>query len=74
MGEQPEGSGELNPWRMRNLLVVAHRLVDTLRWFESSHLQLGVLAQLGERLPCKQEVVGSIPIDSTICTHEGFDA
>ena len=25
----------------------------------------GGLAQLGERLPCKQEVVGSIPINST---------
>ena len=26
----------------------------------------GVLAQLGERLLCKQDVVGSIPTDSTI--------
>ena len=25
----------------------------------------GVLAQLGERLPCTQEVTGSIPVDST---------
>ena len=25
----------------------------------------GVLAQLGERLPCKQEVSGSIPLIST---------
>ena len=26
----------------------------------------GGLAQLGERLPCKQEVTGSIPVLSTI--------
>ena len=26
----------------------------------------GAIAQLGERLPCTQEVVGSIPITSTI--------
>ena len=25
----------------------------------------GVLAQMGERLPCKQEVTGSIPVSST---------
>ena len=27
--------------------------------------QIGGLAQLGERLPCKQEVTGSIPVLST---------
>ena len=27
----------------------------------------GGLAQLGERLPCKQEVSGSIPLISTTC-------
>ena len=26
----------------------------------------GVIAQLGERLPCTQEVSGSIPLNSTI--------
>ncbi len=26
----------------------------------------GAIAQLGERLPCKQEVSGSIPLGSTI--------
>ena len=36
----------------------------------------GAIAQLGERLLCKQEVIGSIPIGSTIfellttCNHE----
>ena len=30
--------------------------------------KLGDLAQLGERLPCTQEVRGSIPLVSTICT------
>ena len=29
-------------------------------------LQFGGIAQLGERLLCKQEVIGSIPITSTI--------
>ena len=28
---------------------------------------LGALAQLGERLLCKHQVIGSIPISSTIC-------
>ena len=30
----------------------------------------GGLAQLGERLPCKQEVSGSIPLISTISLKE----
>ena len=29
----------------------------------------GAIAQLGERLLCKQEVIGSIPIGSTIFEH-----
>ncbi len=29
------------------------------------HLKHGALAQLGERLPCTQEVSGSIPLGST---------
>ena len=40
----------------------------------------GGLAQLGERLPCKQEVTGSIPVLSTInkwdrikAQRSGFD-
>ena len=32
----------------------------------------GGLAQLGERLPCKQEVSGSIPLISTISLKEGM--
>ena len=32
----------------------------------SGETVLGGVAQLGERLPCTQEVVGSIPITSTI--------
>ena len=31
----------------------------------------GGLAQLGERLPCKQEVTGSIPVLST--TRQGLE-
>ena len=33
--------------------------------FERSEERDGGLAQLGERLPCKQEVSGSIPLIST---------
>ena len=32
----------------------------------STKASYGGLAQLGERLPCKQEVTGSIPVLSTI--------
>ena len=40
------------------------------RRFESCHsdhlsFNIGALAQLGERLPCTQEVSGSIPLGST---------
>lgn len=40
----------------------------TLGGFEISNLryQDGGVAQLGERLPCTQEVIGSIPFTSTI--------
>jgi hypothetical protein len=31
----------------------------------SQAMRLGAIAQLGERLLCKQEVIGSIPIGST---------
>ena len=30
---------------------------------------MGGVAQLGERLPCTQEVIGSIPFTSTILTR-----
>ena len=33
-----------------------------------SHKPHGAIAQLGERLPCKQEVSGSIPLGSTKTT------
>lgn len=49
-------------------LRLAVNQVLTARWFESIsvHQDLhGAIAQLGERLPCKQEVVGSIPTGST---------
>ena len=35
-------------------------------WPTTSKKPYGGLAQLGERLPCKQEVTGSIPVLSTI--------
>jgi hypothetical protein len=31
----------------------------------------GAVAQLGERLLCKQDVIGSIPVSSTITALEG---
>ena len=34
--------------------------------FKKQETRDGGLAQLGERLPCKQEVTGSIPVLSTI--------
>jgi hypothetical protein len=33
--------------------------------FDPRHLSSGGVAQLGERLLCKQEVIGSIPFTST---------
>ena len=33
---------------------------------EKEEARKGVIAQLGERLPCTQEVSGSIPLNSTI--------
>ena len=36
------------------------------RFKSDCRLQFGALAQLGERLPCTQEVSGSIPLGSTI--------
>ena len=37
-------------------------------------LRIGGVAQLGERLLCKQEVVGSIPIASTMRRWAGLIA
>ena len=34
-------------------------------YLEQNRIPYGGLAQLGERLPCKQEVTGSIPVLST---------
>lgn len=43
------------------------RLSRVRRGFDSLyHRHYGLIAQLGEHLPCKQEVVGSIPTGSTI--------
>jgi len=35
----------------------------------ANHRSSGAIAQLGERLLCKQEVIGSIPIGSTSTCH-----
>ena len=54
---------------VRSILSVMERLegLADLK-FEISNLKLedGGVAQLGERLPCTQEVIGSIPFTSTI--------
>ena len=46
--------------------VVAHRRMMAARGSGWLHSWRGAIAQLGERLLCKQEVVGSIPTGSTI--------
>ena len=47
---------------------IERRLLDTPRaWF-------GAIAQLGERVLCKHEVVGSIPSGSTIFVGTGNSA
>ena len=50
---------------MRNVCLVPFPTVVRVVVTEGWH-QIGAVAQLGERLLCKQEVVGSIPIGSTI--------
>ena len=35
-------------------------------------MKIGGVAQLGERLPCTQEVIGSIPFTSTIEKDGGY--
>ena len=39
---------------------------QTDAWVQAHVILIGALAQLGERLICIQEVIGSIPIGSTI--------
>jgi hypothetical protein len=51
------------PWRLA--------LVDRRSIGSASRVLLGAIAQLGERLLCKQEVVGSIPSGSTIRSRIG---
>ena len=40
-----------------------------LQVVEEDKKESGAIAQLGERLPCKQEVSGSIPLGSTIMLY-----
>ena len=51
--------------RSKNLLAVSFSGFALEKRFIRIHLY-GGLAQLGERLPCKQEVSGSNPLISTI--------
>ena len=43
-----------------------------MRTLASEACNQGAIAQLGERLLCKQEVVGSIPSGSTITDQTGY--
>ena len=49
-----------DPDRLHHSLCVPHLVLALIRY------DLGALAQLGEHLLCKQRVIGSIPIGSTI--------
>ena len=40
--------------------------MDRAAWGPGSAVRIGGVAQLGERLVCNQEVIGSIPFTSTI--------
>ncbi len=42
-----------------------HILLDFLDYIVYTYTRIGAVAQLGERLSGRQEVVGSIPISST---------
>jgi hypothetical protein len=47
-------------WQIKRRILVPRQNAFAQNWCE-----LGAIAQLGERLLCKQEVVGSIPSGST---------
>ena len=54
-------------------IEISIRFLKTLEVFDErawAHRDLGPVAQLGERLVCIQEVVGSIPVGSTIARWE----
>ena len=56
-GSWQQSGGLLQPpWLLRRIASP---------WPTTSKTRDGGLAQLGERLPCKQEVTGSIPVLST---------
>ena len=60
-----EESAKSTGCRSKNLLAVSFSGFALEKRFIRIHLY-GGLAQLGERLPCKQEVSGSNPLISTI--------
>ncbi len=72
MGSTPVGRA-----RLRNVAQLGRALGlgPRGRRFESCHSDHynGALAQLGERLPCTQEVSGSIPLGSTIKDNQNKD-
>jgi hypothetical protein len=68
------------PERMKEHTAVCDWMSDKRNAASSKKDQLkGAIAQLGERLPCTQEVSGSIPLGSTSFRfatefiHESFD-
>ena len=57
-------SSEENAKRSRKSVELAWKVLYRFQGSDKSE-DCGGLAQLGERLPCKQEVSGSIPLIST---------
>ena len=55
-------------------LIALFNLEDAAKEQIEKQRRDGGLAQLGERLPCKQEVSGSIPLISTNKRWRGRDA
>ena len=51
--------------RQRTLRMCGRNDVSVRIWLAAPKITYGELAQLGERLPCKQEVTGSTPVFST---------
>jgi len=53
-------------------MYVTERVTRATQPGKQSTSYHGAIAQLGERLPCTQEVCGSIPHSSTIISGDGY--
>ena len=58
---------------MNRQQIRSRTITNSVKWLKHAEIRsknitnpnYGAIAQLGERLPCKQEVSGSIPLGST---------